>query len=225
MRKVPDNSRYNSNSSIENEDGYASEVAGWEVENPFNCEKELKKLNSNLVDFVNKKIPLKNLLEKSKLHFSEVYSPSGWSHKRSCPFPDHNDSSPSFYYNPVDDRFVCHGCHRGGKAVQFYAYLKKISIMSAAECLSETLGSAEDIFVDIENEKQNKIDEVILEFSNFVRSFIRKHNSFYAMEFAEKVTWSLDLYLTKHLSRSTIDESNLIARVNILKEMLNEYAK
>lgn len=225
MREISSRARSDSDSSIESEDGLVEETTGWEVEDAFGCRKEYRKISDNLVDYVNKRVQLVKLFQQSHLHFEERYSPSGWTHKRKCPFPDHRDKTPSFHFNPQEGRFFCFGCKRGGKAVQFLAFYKQIPIIAAAESLAETLGSMEDVYVDLQNETQDKIDEALLNFSNSVRNFVQKHKSYAAMEFAEKVTWSLDLYLTKHVSRSTMDESNLVARLNLLKEKIDGYAE
>jgi len=225
MREISSSSRPNSDSSSKSENGIVEETTGWEVEDSFGCRKEYRKISESLVDYVNRKITVNSLFEKAHLHFDERYSPSGWTHKRKCPFPDHNDHTPSFHYNPQEGRFFCFGCKRGGRAVQFLAFYKQIPIIAAAESLAETLGSMEDVYVELQNEKQDKIDEALLEFSDSIRTFVQKHKSYAAMEFAEKVTWSLDLYLTKHTSRSTMNESNLIARLKLLKEKIDEYAE
>lgn len=221
MREISNTSRPYSSSRIKSQDENSSEISGWEVEGAFDYEKKFR--NVNVIDYVNKKISLKFLLDKSKLHFNEKYSPSGWAYNRACPFPDHNDKTPSFYYNNIEDRFFCHGCHRGGKAVHFYAYLKKISILSAAEILATTLGSMEDVIVDIENEKKDHIDDILLDFSDSIHNFIKENNSDIALDFVEKITWALDLYLVKHVSRSSINEDNLRVRASLLKEKLNSF--
>jgi hypothetical protein len=33
--------------------------------------------------------------------------------KARCPLPDHRERTPSFYVNPTDGVFFCHGCLRG----------------------------------------------------------------------------------------------------------------
>jgi hypothetical protein len=221
MREISNTTEPDSGSCSEIQDGYVAETNGWETEVTFRC----KKVNYNLINYVNKRISLKSLFQKNKLYFEEKYSPSGWTHKRTCPFPDHNDKTPSFHYNTLEDRFYCFGCKRGGQAVQFLSYYKNISKISAAELLSESLGSVEDVCIDLENETKDNIDEILLEFSDVVREFIKKHKSYAAMMFAEKVTWGLDLYLLKHVSRASIDESNLVARLKLLKEKIDGYTE
>lgn len=222
MRKISNETGSDGNSCNESEDGIIEEIAGWEVEDTFGCRKQYQKINNNLIDYVNKRVQIATLFKQAHLHFEEKYSPSGWTHKRKCPFPDHKDKTPSFSYNPKEGRFFCFGCKRGGMAVQFLAFYKQIPVIEAAETLAETLGSMEDVYVELHNEKQDKIDEALLSFSNSVRDFLQRHKSFGGIKFIEMVTWSLDLYLAKHVSRATIDERNLIARLNLLKEKLRD---
>ncbi len=225
MREISNTARSDGYSSFKSENRIAEEATGWEVEDSFNCGKEYYKVNTNIINYVNKKVPLISLFKQFHIHFDERHSPSGWTHNRKCPFPDHHDKTPSFHFNPQEGRFYCFGCKRGGKAVQFLSYYKKLSLSTAAENLAKSLSSIEDIYVELASEKQDKIDQSLLEFSEFIQSFIQKNKSYAAMEFVEKITWGLDLYLTKHVSRSSIDECNLIARLNILKEKLDEYSK
>jgi len=42
-----------------------------------------------------------------------------------CPFPDHQDDTPSFYIYP-DERFYCFGCRRHGDVTDFWASSKGI---------------------------------------------------------------------------------------------------
>jgi len=225
MQQVSRNTKPGSQGNGNSEDRAASEALGWEVQDDFGCGKEYLKITSGLVDYVNKKVSVQSLFKKFNLHFEERYSPSGWTHRRTCPFPDHDDKTPSFNYNPSEGRFYCFGCNRGGRAVQLFAYLKMIPVSVAAQRLAEGMGNIEDIVVDLQNESQGKMDDALLDFSNSVRAFVEKHKSYAAMEFAEKVTWGLDLYLVKHVSRATMDESNLLARIQLLKEKLDAYSE
>lgn len=40
--------------------------------------------------------------------------PAGRNLTGRCPFPDHEDRSPSFSVSPMKQLWTCHGCHRGG---------------------------------------------------------------------------------------------------------------
>ena len=56
--------------------------------------------------------------------FTEV-RPSGSTFCGCCPFPEHQDNTPSFYCYP-DQRFHCFGCRRHGDAVDLWATVNGI---------------------------------------------------------------------------------------------------
>ena len=56
--------------------------------------------------------------------FTEL-RPSGNTFCGCCPFPEHQDNTPSFYCYP-DQRFHCFGCRRHGDAVDLWAAVKGI---------------------------------------------------------------------------------------------------
>lgn len=43
-----------------------------------------------------------------------------------CPFPDHDDGTPSFSYNEDKKVFHCFGCDRGGDIVNLHYHFKEI---------------------------------------------------------------------------------------------------
>jgi DNA primase len=59
-----------------------------------------------------------DLVEITK-RYTEL-SPSGRGYVGRCPFPDHEDKTPSFYLFP-DRRFHCFGCGRSGDATDLWA--------------------------------------------------------------------------------------------------------
>jgi len=50
---------------------------------------------------------------------------SGDKLKGRCPFPDHEDSSPSFYVY-TDGHFRCYGCARRGDVVDLWAGVRRL---------------------------------------------------------------------------------------------------
>lgn len=227
MREIHDTTESDGYCSVEGQDGYVGEDSSWKVEDPFACTREHFKVSKDLINFVSKKITLEQLFKsRYNISFDEKYSPSGWRFVRQCPFPDHRDSDPSFNYNKEEDRFYCFGCKRGGKSVHFMANMENISVSTAAERLLEGIGSIEEVYIDVEDTKESRIDELLLEFSESIRDFIRQHSaSKKAISFAETITWALDIYLQKHLPRSTIDESNLSERLRFLRNKLVKYVE
>lgn len=43
-----------------------------------------------------------------------------------CPFPDHDDGTPSFSYNLDKKLFNCFGCDRGGDIINLHYYMMKL---------------------------------------------------------------------------------------------------
>lgn len=216
MCKISDRSEPDRDSCLEGEDGYVGDVSGWET-----TDFEVK-ATRDVVTIVSNKVSLDYLFTKYNISFEERYSPSGWKHYCRCPFHDHRDSDPSFHYNKEEDRFYCFGCKRGGRSVQFVSFMDNITITEAVDKLLELTGAVDEVFTEIHDIKDSKVDNLLYEFSTCVREFIKKHKD---VSFAESITWALDIYLQKHLPRSTIDESNLKARLALLTNKLENYGK
>jgi hypothetical protein len=58
----------------------------------------------------------------------------GWQMRRSgaewscrCPFPDHDDRTPSFFINPAKQLWLCRGCGRGGSVIDLHMGLHGIN--------------------------------------------------------------------------------------------------
>lgn len=223
MRKVQCNSRSENRSGGESKNPTAKTNLGWEIEDTFACRKEIYRINEDLINIANKQISLADVFNSYKIHFDSVYSPGGWTQRRSCPFPDHNDSDPSFNYNPEENRFYCFGCKRGGQAVQFVATIEGLSHIVAAERILDKFESLEDVFLNLRDQKSEEIDKLLLEFAEHIHHFILNNATVEAREFMEGITWGLDLYLHKHVPRSSLDVDNLRARLQLLTKKLDKY--
>lgn len=219
MRKVSSQSRSISFSSSQIKDSIITEDFGWEADltEAFASEKPILS-GLDLIKIANKRCSLKSLFVRYKIQFEEKYSPSGWTHKCSCPFPDHRDSTPSFSYNSVEDRFSCFGCSRFGRAVEFFSIMESIPKVNAAKRLLERFDDIDDAYAEIQDTYDDKIDSLLLDFSDAINKYISNNPS--SIEIVEKLTWSIDLYLQKHIPRSTIDVDNLEARIDAIKSKL-----
>ncbi|NUN48462.1 MAG: DNA primase [Candidatus Brocadiae bacterium] len=68
----------------------------------------------------------------------ESYFPlqkSGSRFKARCPF--HEEKTPSFYVNPVEQFFKCFGCQKGGDAFSFVMEMEKVPFPEALRILAE----------------------------------------------------------------------------------------
>jgi DNA primase len=227
MCKIQNISGSDGYSYCDSENRINRENNGWEIENPFSYEKKNNvKITKELITFINNKIKLYNVFQKYNIDFEEKYSPSGWTLVTICPFPDHNDSEPSFNYNKEENRFFCFGCKRGGKAVQFVSYMENISFEKSAEKLISSIGKIEEVYIESQNQKKDDIDNLLLNFSNSIYDFINHHKkTIKAIKYAENITWALDVYMQKHLPSSSISEDNLNERIKLLIDRLDDYVE
>jgi len=222
MRKISYITQPSSSFGLRSEGGVAEEINGWETD----LSSDIKKpKNKQLITLANEKQSLISLLHIHHVDFPIIiYSPSGWTHKGQCPFPDHHDANPSFNYNSIEDRFNCFGCGRSGRAVQFKAAMHNLPMMDVAETIIEQFGSLDEAYLEIKERKEDKSDEALLEFSLYIKAFLDMfYGSSKALEFAEAVAWGLDLYVLKHATNPNINYDNLEARIALLKEKLDDY--
>lgn len=61
---------------------------------------------------------------------------SGTNYKALCPFPWHNEKTPSFMVSPTKQIGYCFGCHKWGWAVKFIMDIENCSFKEAIEILS-----------------------------------------------------------------------------------------
>jgi DNA primase len=83
-------------------------------------------------------------LLNEKLNIFEVVSEfitlnrNGRGYSACCPF--HEEKTPSFSVSVEKNMFNCFGCHKGGGPVQFYQYIKGITLTQAIKELSPRIG-------------------------------------------------------------------------------------
>jgi DNA primase len=57
-----------------------------------------------------------------------------------CPYPDHQEKTPSFSVSPDRGFYYCFGCQRGGDAIKLVSELKSFSFVDAVTYLAERSG-------------------------------------------------------------------------------------
>lgn len=222
MREIQSITQSNSDCSFNSETGDFAEADGWETElEPLRT----KEFNLNIIKLANKKVSLINIFNSIKLNFETTYSSNGWTHKSRCPFKDHSDESPSFGYNTIDNRFNCFGCKRSGGPVQFLSFYTGKNQVAVAEKLLSKYSDIEQAYIEVQDEYDDKVDNLICEFSNYFQSFLKKNiNNANAIKYAENLCWTLDIYIENKTKNKLIVESeNLEARISILKRKLESY--
>lgn len=209
--------RQSSDSSSSSEDNSAEKDFGWSTEIQETYSKILKKQDNDLVKIADNNVQLTDLFSEFKIKLDYKQSPSGWDYFGKCPFPDHEDSSPSFYFNQKENRYNCFGCHRGGKASSFYSHMFGISFYKAAYQLISKLQSIHYLPIEA-NEPDERIDAELERFSTLVRGAIEAGKA----DLVEKATWPLDVYLDLHIPDSSINFDDLKKILDIIEENLNE---
>src|SRR5690625_5482953 len=64
---------------------------------------------------------------------------SGNIYKTFCPFPDHNERTPSFTVYPDESRYTCFGCGQHGDAIDFIREYKGMDFVSSVQFLGHRL--------------------------------------------------------------------------------------
>ncbi len=75
-----------------------------------------------------------------------------------CPF--HNEKTPSFTVSEEKQIFHCFGCHTGGNVYKFLMEYNKISFVEAVQELAEKLGIDLEPDKNINDERQNELEEL-----------------------------------------------------------------
>ncbi|NVP18074.1 DNA primase [Candidatus Gracilibacteria bacterium] len=65
---------------------------------------------------------------------------SGANYKCNCPFPGHNEKTPSFMVSPAKQIAYCFGCHKGGGPIKFVMDIENCEFRDALEILGNYTG-------------------------------------------------------------------------------------
>lgn len=196
---------------------FTSEIdRGW-AESDIDLFLDDEKSKYRLINLANSKKPLSSVIFNFNIEFEiKPYASNGWTHKALCPF--HHEKTSSFGYNSKDDYFFCFGCKLSGGAVQFLASIKKQEpIEIAKQILEETVDRAE-ILIELEDDKFQKIDQLLLDFS--LKIFRARQNSKNKNQI-DNITYNLDMYLLKYVQSNCLDFIELQARLLKLEEYIN----
>ncbi len=91
-------------------------------------------------DFIEKVRESTNLLDIAS-QYTQLKR-TGHNHVGVCPFPDHNDKTPSFSVNEVKQLYYCFGCKKAGNVYTFVQALQGLSFPEAVEHLAQRAGLA-----------------------------------------------------------------------------------
>src|SRR3990172_12245168 len=217
MGELQDSAQPARSSSVIVKNSASESASGWEAD--F----EDDKINYKLIKLANEKSSLFSLLKNYGIKFIKNDYASGWTHKSSCPFPNHRDSTPSFGYNSINDIFHCFGCQRSGGTVQFISYMESRPQIEVAREILGTFGNLYDSIDYSFDDQKSKIDDLLINFSTTINNLIDKHknnNLSKILEHIDNITWNLDVYLENNALRGSIDFENVEARITKIKEFL-----
>jgi len=183
------------------------------------CKEDYKFIN-----YVNNKISLLSIAKQQSIILQPTHK-SDWAYKACCPFPDHRDSSPSFYINTQTNTFHCFGCSRKGGVCQFLACLQKKQTIEIAKDLIEK-GTVE--VTELVKEAQKSYYETIFpfldEFAKIHFDFLQKYNfSEEAFEYASNVSPVFELYIKNVLKNNGLDIESMKMRLDFCKRKFQEF--
>ena len=137
-----------------------------------------------------------------------------------CPFPDHNERSPSFVFYKNTNRFYCFGCKEGGGPVEFVSHMNNIDKITSAENIISNFEIDPTLLLEKEAFGFQERQMLYMEFSEIIRSFIMKNlDDKTALEYAENAGKIFDTIN----SRNKLDNAGIKSILNKLKLRLEEF--
>ena len=174
-----------------------------------------------IVIYANSKFKLSDFFKEKKIYFQQNYHSKGWTHKRNCPFPDHKETSPSFFFNPQEERFHCFGCNRSGRIVQFISALENKSPSKVAVQLIENINDS-SIDIAIENYSSNR--EIEFELFDFFEKFAEwQEKNPEKIIISNNLMEAFEVYLKNNLPKQNLNLIELKSRINFCFQKLKEF--
>lgn len=219
MSVLPDRTESDSESCFSGEDSALDVSLGWQDDGYSFAHQNV---DEQIIQLANHRVSCLSTLKRYNVPLEEQYSRTGWNHRSRCPFHDHNDMRPSFGYNGQEDRFHCFGCKRSGRTVEFISFMEGRARIHVAKSIVGRVTPEEILAVEAIQFDRSRLKRIIFDYADTLREFkIRHGNTDLARQYAEDVTWSLDVYLGKHARHNTMILEELEARVEKLKEQLD----
>lgn len=225
MCPLQDRAEPDSESDVNFDDSDAEESIGWNDSTELDFYIKNKNVTSKIIKKANELVPLISIFNRYDVKWIEPANPTGW-RKAHCPFYDHFDSSPSFGFSVTRNIFNCFGCGKSGCTVQFVSFMDKRPFIEVAKEILCKFKSSDEVVADLEDSQTDKSDEIILNFSREIREFLYTNvGNTKALEYAESLTWILDVYLEKRTLTGTVSFEALQGRIDKLREYLKVFGK
>ena len=137
-----------------------------------------------------------------------------------CPFhKGGNERTPSMWVYPETNSFHCFGCKSSGKSVEFVGKSESLSKFEASLFIIEKWGHLIGDVAIPEDAQDNFQETFLLEFSGYIRDFLRRNESAEAFEYAEKLSFGFDKICQKH----QLSSDGLKSLIEKIKKRLDLY--
>lgn len=182
--------------------------------------------DTNITDSDGRKISHDSIIEQAnKVSFVPIlqslnFKVDKFNRSIRCLFhKDGNERTTSLWFYLDSNRFYCFGCKKTGRPVDFISLYKKVSRINAALFIIEHFEMYMNSEHDFAEIKSALSDEIIISFSNQIRTFLNKNASQDAMNFAEKLCFSFDKINQKH----NLNREGLVSLISKLRSKLEMY--
>lgn len=106
-----------------------------------------------------------------------------------CPFPDHNDSTPSFAVNIERQQYICYGCNKRGDVFNFIEEMDDVSFMDAVKKLADRINlelKFDNSPSDNSKKELKKYYEMYMEATKFYHNKLKTDEGKKGLEYIKK---------------------------------------
>lgn len=100
---------------------------------------------------------------------------AGANYKAVCPFPGHNEKTPSFVVSPVKQLAYCFGCHRWGWALKFVMDIENCEFKDAVQILAQITWRQIEWFDTQKFEVTKNMYSLYKDATNYYKSALKKY--------------------------------------------------
>ncbi|MBW7954221.1 DNA primase [Candidatus Gracilibacteria bacterium] len=160
---------------------------------------------------------------------------AGANYKALCPFPGHNEKTPSFIISPSKQIAHCFGCRRGGGPLKFIMDVENVEFKDALEILSNITGVKLKGYDEKKETLKKNIYSIFKDITNFYKNSLNENPNILKYLFDRGITKesigqfsfgyaSSGLELYNYLKNKNYDD-NLIEQTNVLQNLSSKKDK